>query len=132
MTKLQERRKNRRKKTAEFFTPPSLVNEMLDKLPKEVWREGKTFCDPACGNGEFLVWVLLRKLAKGHKPLDALKTIYGVDIMSDNIEECRKRLLKIISLCEKITEDHVIAVFVNIRFLSTNGRNYPNGSLDYD
>jgi len=132
MTK-EEKRKKRRKRTAEIFTPKKLVDEMLDKLPEEVWQEGKTFCDPACGDGEFLIQVLLRKLHKGHDPLESLKSIYGCDIMKDNIEECRKRLLKTISSIKPdlpITEDHVIAIFINIRFLST--KRYPKGSLDYD
>ena len=130
MTKLEEKREKRRKQSAEIFTPPDLVNDMLGKLPIEVWENGKTFCDPACGNGNFLIWVLLKKIAKGHKPLEALKTIYGCDIMKDNIEECRKRLLKIVSIFEPISEDHLKSIFINIRFLSRT--NYPNGSLDYD
>lgn len=69
--KLQTRRKNRQKQTAEIFTPPYLVNEMLDKLTEygpEIWEEGKTFIDPACGNGNFLIEVLKRKLDLGHNP----------------------------------------------------------------
>src|ERR1035437_5515752 len=91
------RRQKRKKSTAEEFTPLPLVNEMLDKLTKEVWQEGKTYCDPACGNGNFLVEVLKRKLNNHHNALQALQTIYGVDIMQDNIKECRLRLLKLIS-----------------------------------
>jgi type I restriction-modification system DNA methylase subunit len=48
-------RKARRKKTAEVFTPKELVQEILDKLPEDSWEEDKTFCDPAAGNGNFLV-----------------------------------------------------------------------------
>ena len=130
MTNLEQKRKKRQKQSAEIFTPPSLVNDMLNKLPKEVWEENKTFCDPACGNGNFLIWILLRKIAKGHKPLEALKTVYGADIMRDNIQECRLRLLKVISLFEEITEEHVKAIFKNIVWI--NIHKYPGGSLDYD
>ena len=73
--KIEVVREGRRKQTAEVFTPDSLVNEMLDKLPPESWVENKSFCDPAAGNGNFLVWVLLKKLAKGHNSLDALRSI---------------------------------------------------------
>jgi len=125
-----ERREDRLKQTAEVFTPNALVNKMLAKLPREVWKKGKTFCDPACGNGNFLVWVLIRKIKRNHKPLEALRCIYGVDIMRDNIRECRMRLLKIISIFEPITEDHIKAVFQNIVFL--NSKKYPKGSLQYD
>jgi hypothetical protein len=109
-----EIREARQKKTAEVFTPPKLVSEMLDKLPKEVWQENKTFCDPACGNGEFLVWILIRKIENGHNPLAALKTIYGVDIKKDNIVECRARLLKIIEAHEPLTEQHIEVIARNV------------------
>ena len=126
-------RKARVKATAEVFTPSALVNEMLDKLPKEVWTLDKTFCDPACGNGNLLVEVLERKIKKSkdqHRGLKALQSIFWVDIMRDNIAETRMRLLKIVQQYEEITEDHIVAVFKNIIWLNT--KRYPNGSLDYD
>ena len=100
-----ERRKKRVKQTAEIFTPNKLVNEMLDKLPKEVWEEGKTFCDPACGNGNFLIEVLARKIKRGHR--NPLQTIYGVELMADNVEECKYRLLNILKENKiKVTKKH--------------------------
>lgn len=129
LTKIKKT-KERIKNNAEVFTPDSLVNDMLNKLPKENWEEGKTFCDPACGNGQFLVHVLKRKLQLGHKPLEALKTIFGVDIMQDNIRECRQRLLATIQKHEEIKYDHVYTVFRNIVWI--NSKRYPGGSLDYD
>jgi len=86
----------RQAELGEVFTPTSLVIEMLKKLPKGkdgVWQEGKTFLDPACGNGQFLAVVLIIKMQMGHK--NPLETIFGVDIMEDNVKECRERLLKI-------------------------------------
>jgi len=59
------RTKERIKRTAEIFTPAFLVNEILDKLTEygpEIWNEEKTFLDPACGNGNFLIEILKRKL----------------------------------------------------------------------
>jgi type I restriction-modification system DNA methylase subunit len=129
-----EKRNKRKKKTAEDFTPSWLVEQMLDKLNeygKESWEEGKTFLDPACGDGNMLVCVLERKLSLGHNPSDALKTIYGTDIMDDNIKECRLRLLKVINdNGVKITLDHIKTVFNNI--VVTRLSRYKNGSLDYD
>ena len=127
-----KKRIKRRKTTNEFFTPDSLVNEMLAKLPDDCWEDGKTFCDPACGNGQFLVWVLAIKLSKGHEPLEALKTIYGVDIMQDNINECRLRLLKVISLLGQVTSSHNAAVRQNIFWTCDKKGKYRNGALDYD
>ena len=83
------------KATGEVFTPQWLVDEMLDKLPQDVFANPeKIFIDPACGDGNFLVRVLERKIQNGSTPLQALQNIYGIDIMPDNIEQCRQRLLK--------------------------------------
>jgi SAM-dependent methyltransferase len=87
--------KKRVKELGEVFTPPELVDEMLDRLPAEVWQDpGKTFLDPACGTGNFLVAVVRRKVEAGAQPLQALSTTYGIDIMEDNVAECRERLLE--------------------------------------
>ena len=92
MSKSQERVKA----TGEVFTPPWLVSDMFDKLPLQSWTDvTKTYLDPACGNGNFLVEVLRRKIANGATPTQALSTIYGTDIMMDNVVECRQRLFKI-------------------------------------
>jgi len=94
MTELEHKRKARRKVTAEDFTPIPLVDEMLDKLPPEVFSDPtKTFLDNSAGNGNFLVRVLARKLEAGHSPIQAISTIYGVELMEDNVEEMRDRML---------------------------------------
>ena len=126
----EEKRAKRAKKTAEIFTPPHLADEMLAKLPEEVWEEGKTFLDNSCGNGNFLAAILERKLSLNHNPLDALRSVYGADIMPDNILECRVRLLKIIAKKEDITEDHICAVLKNIVWIDMSVN--PTGSLEYD
>lgn len=93
---LNKKREQRRKQTAEVFTPKKLVREMLNKLPTDCWEPGKTFCDPSCGNGNFLVEVLKYKVALyKHDPIEALSTIYGVEIMEDNVAECKQRLMKL-------------------------------------
>jgi type I restriction-modification system DNA methylase subunit len=86
--------KARVKELGEVFTPAALVSEMLDKLPPDSWLPDKTFLEPSCGTGNFLVQILQRKLAAGHPPLQALATIYGIDIMKDNIQTARGRLLE--------------------------------------
>ena len=97
MTELEYKRKARRKQTAEDFTPIPLVDEMLDKLPPEVWTDpSKTFLDNSAGNGNFLVRVLARKLEAGHPPLQALASVYGVELMADNVEEMRGRMLQVL------------------------------------
>lgn len=86
--------KARVKELGEVFTPAILVSDMLDKMPDDSWLPGKTWLEPSCGTGNFLVQILQRKIAAGHPPLQALSTIYGVDIMKDNVVESRKRLLQ--------------------------------------
>ena len=130
MTKIEQNMENRIKKYGEVFTPPKLVSSMLAKLHRSCWHHEKTFVDPACGNGNMLVPVLYEKLKRGHNPLQALKTIYGVDIMRDSVKECRRRLLKTVSIFETVTEEHVKTVFINIRLININ--KHPGGSLDYD
>lgn len=97
MTELEHKRKQRRKTTGEDFTPIPLVEEMLDKLPEEVWiNPSKTFLDNSGGNGNFVVQVLKRKLKLEHPPLQALSTIFSVELMADNVEEMRDRMLQVL------------------------------------
>lgn len=97
MNNLEHKRKLRRKETAEDFTPIPLVNEMLDKLPPEVFSDPtKTFLDNSAGSGNFLVEVLRRKLSQNHPPLQAISTIYAVELMPDNVEEMKERLLELL------------------------------------
>lgn len=89
-----ERDKLRVKATGEVFTPTPLVQEILDKLDPELFKDPtKTFIDPACGDGQFLGEVLIRKVENGIDFEAALSTIYGVDLMQDNVDLCRERLL---------------------------------------
>lgn len=89
-----EREQSRVKATGEVFTPTELVQEVLDKMPQELFKDPtKTFLDPSCGDGQFLGEVLIRKMENGIDFETALGTIYGVDLMQDNVELCRERLL---------------------------------------
>jgi len=89
-----ERDKLRVKATGEVFTPTELVREMLEQIPAEQFTDpAKTFLDPSCGDGQFLGEVLIRKMENGSTFEQALRTIYGVDLMIDNVDLCRERLL---------------------------------------
>ena len=82
------------KSTGEVFTPTHTVQHILAKIPKEQFTDpAKTFLDNSCGDGQFLGEVLIRKMENGSTFEQALSTIYGVDLMQDNVDECRKRLL---------------------------------------
>jgi type I restriction-modification system DNA methylase subunit len=89
-----ERERNRVKATGEVFTPTPLVEEILDKIDQSLFSDPtKTFLDPSCGDGQFLASVLYRKLENGIEFEQALSTVYGVDLMQDNVDLCRDRLL---------------------------------------
>jgi hypothetical protein len=92
-----QRDKLRIKQTAEVFTKTPLVQEMLDKLEQEnptlFLDATKTFLDNSCGDCQFLSEVVIRKMEKSGCTLEqALKTTYGVELMEDNVNECKKRL----------------------------------------
>ena len=88
----------------EVFTSEREVNAMLDLVKHETERIESRFLEPACGDGNFLIEILRRKLAVvefvyGKNQLDyeryaiiAVASIYGVEIQKDNVEECRNRL----------------------------------------
>ena len=89
-----DREKTRVKATGEVFTPTDLVQEVLDQLLQDQFTDtSKTFLDPSCGDGQFLGEVLIRKIENGSTFEQALGTIYGVDLMEDNVELCKDRLL---------------------------------------
>jgi type I restriction-modification system DNA methylase subunit len=96
-----KRSKERIDLTGEVFTPLPLVDEVLAKLPEEVWATEKTFIDPAAGDGNFLVRVFLFKLAEKSTVKQALETIYGVELMPDNVKHCKQRLLDLAEKYEK-------------------------------
>ncbi|WBX83521.1 DNA methyltransferase [Sphingosinicella microcystinivorans] len=91
----------------EVFTPPWLVEKMLDLVKGETERIDARFLEPACGSGNFLVPILQRKLAavelkfcksdfeKRHYALLAVMCAYGVELLPDNIAECRANMLEV-------------------------------------
>jgi hypothetical protein len=93
----------------EVFTPPWMVEAMLDLVKSETERIDSRFLEPACGSGNFLVRILRRKLAavelkygrsefeRQHYALLALMCIYGIELLPDNIVECRANLLEILA-----------------------------------
>jgi len=89
-----DRDRLRIKSTGEVFTPTELVNEIINGLPQDqLGNPNKTCLDPSCGDGQFLGEVLIRKIENGIDFEQALSTVYGVDLMQDNVDLCRERLL---------------------------------------
>jgi hypothetical protein len=100
----------------EVFTPAWMVEAMLDLVKDETERIDSRFLEPACGSGNFLVRVLQRKLVavelkfgksdfeKRHYALLALMCTYGIELLEDNIAECRANMLEILADYLKIDE----------------------------
>jgi len=93
----------------EVFTPAWMVEAMLELVKDDTERIDSRFLEPACGSGNFLVRILQRKLAaveikfgksdfeKRHYALLALMCAYGVELLADNIAECRANMLEILA-----------------------------------
>lgn len=93
----------------EVFTPAHLVDAMLDLVKGETERIDSRFLEPACGSGNFLVRVLQRKLVavdakygksefeRRHYALLGLMCIYGIELLADNIAECRANMFEILA-----------------------------------
>ena len=91
---------NRRKdneSTQEFFTPYEIVKQMADKIPDSTWQDPtKTFLEPSFGNGQFIVYIVYRRINSGIDWKTALSTLYGVELMQDNVDECKERVLDLL------------------------------------
>jgi len=93
----------------EVFTPLELVNQMLDLVSHECERVDSRFLEPACGDGNFLAEVLKRKLLSVDKKYARIRekweceailsicSLYGIDLLPDNITACRDRLLQVVT-----------------------------------
>ena len=100
----------------EVFTPEWMVEAMLDLVKDETQRIDSRFLEPACGSGNFIVKILQRKLAavdlkygksefeKQHYALLGLMCIYGVELLTDNIAECRENVLEVFAAYLNISE----------------------------
>lgn len=92
----------------EVFTPSWMVEAMIDLVKEESERIDSRILEPACGSGNFLIPVLRRKLntvqtrygrsdfERRHQALLALMSIYGIELLEDNVLECRKLLLDVL------------------------------------
>ena len=104
----------------EVYTPEHIVKDMMnmDGIREMSYELDKTFLEPACGNGNFLVEIIARKLETAAKAKDvklavfqAYSTVYGIDIIADNVAESKMRMLaKILDndeLCERLDKETV-------------------------
>jgi 2-polyprenyl-3-methyl-5-hydroxy-6-metoxy-1,4-benzoquinol methylase len=89
-----EREGARVKATGEVFTPTVVAQHMLDTMDQTIFNDPKkTVIDNSCGDGQLISEALIRKVENGIDFEQALSTVYGVDLMEDNVELCKERLL---------------------------------------
>lgn len=101
-TKSQIKSRQRVAQHGEVFTNPREVNAMLDLVRDESYRLDSRFLEPACGDGNFLIEILRRKLSLlqdvksptewEFRSLIAVGSCYGIELLEDNAEACRQRL----------------------------------------
>ena len=125
----------------EVFTSEREVNAMLDLVKQETERIDSRFLEPACGTGNFLVEILRRKLKilenrykKSQLEFErytviAISSIYGVDILEDNVVECRNRLFEIFD--EKYTSFYKTKCKEECRTSINNKRSNSSAKLEY-
>ncbi len=115
----QIKSKQRVKDFAEVFTNPREVNAMCDLIPNDVWEDiSKTFLEPCCGEGVFILEILRRKFSRCKKRKDytvALQSIYGMELQADNVEITKNNIFRLCEQYFKITKaekeiinDHII------------------------
>jgi len=128
-----ERDQLRVKATGEVFTPTELVREVLDQIPLDQFQDpAKTFLDNSCGDGQFLGEVLIRKMENGSTFEEALSTVYGVDLMQDNVDLCRERLLCGRTDLAHIVERNIVCHDALTYDYSFNGTNLNQEDLQFE
>lgn len=81
----------------EFFTPYSIVKRMCDKISEEDWSDpSKTFLEPCMGSGNFILMIIYNRIIHGIDWQTAIETLYGVELMQDNVQECKDRVITLL------------------------------------
>ena len=115
-----KREKIRITKNGEVFTPAILVKRLLDKIPEEKWKDPEaTFLEPCCGNGQIVIGMLERRIASGVEPVQAVKTLYGVELMQDNVDLCKDRIREVLR-ANKIKIDKKVNDIIDHNFVCSD------------
>ena len=104
-TEIRKARRKGKNGTQEFYTPYSIVKKMMDKISSEDWADTKkTFLEPSYGHGNFIIGILYRRIVEhGIDWRTALETLYGVELMQDNVDETYERIF---DLFDKMNIDY--------------------------
>lgn len=125
LTGYEETRKDRRKSkevnSQEFFTPYSIVKRMCDKVSDEDWADpNKTFCEPCFGNGQFLIYIIYNRILHGVSWKRALETTYGVELMQDNVDECKDRVISLLKALDIDFDENIARDIMDKNLVCSN------------
>lgn len=114
------RSKERITKNGEVFTPKPLVEKMMDKIPEEKWKDpNSVWLEPTFGNGNMLICMLERRIASGVEPIQAIKTLYGVELMQDNVDLCKDRIREVLR-ANKVKIDKKVNDIIDHNFVCSD------------
>lgn len=114
------RSKERITKNGEVFTPKSLVEKMMDKIPVEKWKDpNSVWLEPTFGSGNMLICMLERRIASGVEPIQAVKTLYGVELMQDNVDLCKDRIREVLR-ANKVKIDQKVNDIIDHNFVCSD------------
>ena len=114
------RSKERITKNGEVFTPKALVEKMMDKIPEEKWKDpNSVWLEPTFGSGNMLICMLERRIASGVEPVQAVKTLYGVELMQDNVDLCKDRIREVLR-ANKVKIDKKVNDIIDHNFVCSD------------
>ena len=114
------RTKERITKNGEVFTPKSLVEKMMDKIPEEKWKDpNSVWLEPTFGSGNMLICMLEHRIASGVEPIQAVKTLYGVELMQDNVDLCKDRIREVLR-ANKVKIDKKVNDIIDHNFVCSD------------
>ena len=115
------RRKNSEVNTQEYFTPYSIVKRMADKIPDEDWANPeKTFLEPAAGNGQFVCYIIYKRIISGVDPVTTFKTLYATELMQDNVIEMKERCIDLLKKMNVDFNESKIRNIMDKNFICTD------------
>lgn len=111
-------RKERHEITQEDFTPNHILELFASDFFSDDFKDkDKVFVDNSCGNGNMLIFVISNKLNNDISYIDTLESVYGIDLMEDNIRECHERIKQLLidrnidfdeSKVDEILNEHIV------------------------
>ena len=93
---------------------------MMDKIPEEKWKDpNSVWLEPTFGSGNMLICMLERRIASGVEPIQAVKTLYGVELMQDNVDLCKDRIREVLR-ANKVKIDKKVNDIIDHNFVCSD------------